>query len=101
LNGSFFVNTVRPVPSDFDPRKHLKNLAERGIGFDRAADFDWAAALICKDDRKDYGEDRYVAIGPIGGRLHVLVFTPREGRPRVISLRKANERERTLYHGTG
>lgn len=33
----------------------------------------------------------------IGDRLHMLVFTPREGAVHVISLRKANERERTRY----
>jgi uncharacterized DUF497 family protein len=36
-------------------------------------------------------------MGPIAGRLHVLVFTPRAGAIHVISLRKANDRELRLY----
>lgn len=54
-------------------------------------------AFIVEDRRRDYGERRYQAMGPIDGRLHVLVFTPRAGAIHVISLRKANDRELRLY----
>jgi uncharacterized DUF497 family protein len=54
-------------------------------------------AFIVEDRRRDYGERRYQAMGPIAGRLHVLVFTPRAGAIHVISLRKANDRELRLY----
>jgi uncharacterized DUF497 family protein len=52
---------------------------------------------IIPDLRRDYGEARYWAVGPIGGRLHVLAFTMRGQVLRAISLRKANERERRRY----
>lgn len=77
---------------DKDPDKEDRNLAERGLSMDLAEYLDWATALIWEDTRKDYGERRYCVLGFIEDRLHSVVFTPREGKPRVISLRKANKR---------
>lgn len=53
--------------------------------------------MIEEDDRKDYGERRYRALGFIGDRLHAVVFTPRAGKVHVISLRRANKREVKQY----
>ena len=55
------------------------------------------ATLTVEDDRQDYGEDRFITIGFLDATMVVLVWTPREGAHRIISMRKANERERTLY----
>ena len=82
---------------DKDPDKEDRNLAERGLSFDLAEHLDWATALIWEDTRKDYGERRYCVLGFIEARLHSVVFTPRAGKPRVISLRKANKREVKRY----
>lgn len=82
---------------DKDPRKELRNIAARGLSLDLAELLDWTTALIWEDTRKDYGEPRYCVLGYIAGRLHSVVFTPREGKPRVISLRKANKREVKRY----
>lgn len=49
------------------------------------------------DDRRYYGEQRFVAYGFIGPRLHVAVFVERAGVHRLISLRKANQKERDYY----
>lgn len=83
----------------FDPAKSAANEADptRGFGFDAAARFDFEAALIAEDDRNDYGETRYVGIGPLDGRVHVIVFTLRGPVLWVISLRKANKREIRRY----
>jgi len=81
----------------YDPAKSERNDAERGLPFDLAADFEWDLALIFRDMRKDYGELRYLALGPIGERLHVVVFTLRGDTVHVISLRKANRRERRRH----
>lgn len=81
----------------FDPAKNERNIATRGISFERAAAFEWDTALIAEDSRRDYGEGRFQALGIIDGRLHVLVFTPRAGKTHVISLRKANQREVKRY----
>ncbi len=82
---------------EFDPAKNERNIRERGLSFDMATDVDWDSALIIEDDRRDYGERRFRAFGFIGDRLHAVVFTPREGGIRVISLRKANQREVKSY----
>ena len=82
---------------EFDPAKSAWNEAERGIPFSLAAQFDLGSALVAKDTREDYGEDRFRAIGRIGDRLHVLIYTPRGETLRVVSLRKANARERKAY----
>ena len=47
--------------------------------------------------RKDDGETRYAALGPIEGRLHCVCFTVRGNKLRIISLRKANEREVKIW----
>jgi uncharacterized protein len=88
------------VTITYDPDKNEKNVALRGISFDRAADFEWSSALVVEDNRKDYGEARFQAFGFIEERLHVLVFTPRAGDVHVISLRKANQREVKRYEAT-
>jgi uncharacterized protein len=82
---------------DFDPAKNARNIEMRGISFEDASRFEWERALIIHDTRRNYGELRYRAFGFIENRLHALVFTPREGVIRVISLRKANQREVLRY----
>ncbi len=77
---------------DFDPVKDRINQEKHGIGFDRVEDFDFDTAVFEVDPRH-YTETRYRAIGWIGDRLYMLVYTIRSGRIRVISLRKANKRE--------
>jgi hypothetical protein len=55
----------------FDPAKNERNVKERGISFALSAEFDWTTALVLRSDRA--GEARYMAVGEIEGRLHVLV----------------------------
>ena len=55
------------------------------------------ATLTVEDDREAYGEDRFITIGFLDATMVVLVWTPRDGAHRIINMRKANERERTLY----
>jgi uncharacterized DUF497 family protein len=82
---------------EFDPEKNAGNIELRGISFEDVARFEWHGAIIIPDTRRDYGEPRYRAFGFIDTRLHALFFTPREGKMRVISLRKANRREMLRY----
>jgi uncharacterized DUF497 family protein len=76
----------------FDSKKSARNLLERGLPFERAMDFDFETATFVKDERRDYGEDRMIAIGYFERRLHVLCFLDTPGGVRVISFRKASER---------
>lgn len=82
---------------EWDEAKRTANLAKHGVDFSLADDFAWDSALIMPDQRLEYGEQRFIAIGWIGERLHVLVFTPRGESVRIIGLRRANTREVTLY----
>ena len=84
---------------EFDENKSLKNRQDpsRGFGLDLAAQFEWGASVSFLDTRKDYGEMRRISIGPIHGRLHVMVWTRRDREVRIISLRKANKREVRFY----
>lgn len=82
---------------EFDPIKSEKNARDRGLPFHRATEFDWETARYVQDVRKDYSERRFVAIGYLEERLHVLWFTPISGGVRIISIRKANLRETRRY----
>ena len=63
----------------------------------RAGEVFDGATLTVGDDRLDYGEDRFITIGFLDDAMVVLVWTPRDDAQRVISIRKADERERRLY----
>jgi uncharacterized protein len=82
---------------EFDGAKDLANREKHGLSLAVAAEMDFAAARIIPDLRRDYGEARYWAVGPIGGRLHVLASTMRGQVLRAISLRRANQRERKRH----
>lgn len=77
--------------------KNAFNLREHKIGFEAAEQFDWDSAEIEIDDREDYGELREQALGFIGDVLYTLVFTERGDVTWIISLRKANNKERDKY----
>lgn len=82
---------------DFDLQKSIRNVLNRDLPFSLAAEFDWETAYYFEDCRNPYPEQRFVAIGYLKGRLHVLCFTPITAGVRVISFRKANSREIKRY----
>jgi uncharacterized DUF497 family protein len=83
----------------YDPEKRATTLADpnRRLDFDDAVQVFAGSTIDVLDDRKDYGEVRWVTYGILSGRMVALVWTPRgEGR-HIISMRKANEREKKIY----
>lgn len=82
---------------EFDPQKSERNQQERNLPFDLVEFFEWQTALIIPDVRYDYPEPRFTAAGFLQQRLHIVVFTPIAGGIRVISFRKANQREKQKY----
>ncbi len=50
-----------------------------------------------EDTRPGYDEDRFVTVGWLDARMVVLVWTPRGEVRRIISMRKANDREKAFY----
>ena len=85
------------MPIAFDAAKRAATLAARGLDMARAGEVLAGATLTVDDDRWEYGEERFITIGFLDEAMVVLVWTPRDGTHRIISMRKANERERTLY----
>jgi uncharacterized DUF497 family protein len=85
---------------EWDEAKREKTLAERGLDFAHVALVDWTMALTAEDARAVYAEPRFVTMAPISNRLCVFAWCWRGGSMRVISLRKANERERKRYAET-
>ena len=81
----------------YDPEKRAKTLAERGLDFDDAVQVFTEPTIDVLDDRKDYGEIRWVTYGILNGRMVALVWTPRGKGRHIISMRKANEREKKVY----
>ena len=79
----------------YDPVKNERNIRERGLSFERAADFDFETAWIA--DYSRHGEKRRVAVSYLDKRLHLLCYIPRVDGIRVISFRKTNKREAKLY----
>ena len=83
----------------YDPEKRAKTLAERELDFEDAVQVFAGTTIDFIDDRQDYGEERWISIGWLNGRLVALVWTPRDGSRHIISMRKCNDRERTKYEG--
>ena len=82
---------------EWDENKRIANLARHKVDFFEAIEFEWDTALETIDDRFDYGEERWVALGFIGNKLYVMVYTFRDPNIRLISLRKATKLEKTYY----
>ena len=81
----------------YDPVKRHRTLVERGLDFDDAEQVFSSNHLTVPDDRKEYGELRYITIGHLGSRMVVIVWTPRSDSRRIVSMRKANDREQKIY----
>jgi uncharacterized protein len=77
----------------FDPAKRAACLVHRGLDFADAAEVFAGRHATHRNDREDYGELRYITAGFLAGRLVVMVWTPRDGARRIISMRHAHERE--------
>ena len=84
----------------FNSTKDAINKEKHSISLGAASDFEWDDAVVWPDERKDYGESRMVGIGYIGNRLYFIVFVDRGDERRIISLRKANKREESIYAQT-
>lgn len=82
---------------EFDPAKRDKTLQERGLDFARATEVFAGHHFTGVDTRADHGETRQITVGKLDDRMVVLVWTLRGSARRIISMRKANEREQERY----
>jgi uncharacterized DUF497 family protein len=85
---------------EWDENKNIVNKEKHKISFETAQYVFLDPAAPRAFDRTINGEDRWHIIGKILGVIVVLVvYTERNGNTRIISARKANKKERILYHG--
>jgi uncharacterized protein len=85
---------------EWDAAKSARNEEERGLPFELAALLFDGLVIERIDDRRDYGETRYRAIGVVGDVVWHCVYTPRGAARRIVSLRYANRKERDAYRAT-
>lgn len=82
---------------EWDEAKNTINIEKHGYSFHDAHELFEGDRLEFLDDRKDYGEPRHIILGFIQDRMVVAVYTRRSETVRIISLRKANTREKERF----
>jgi uncharacterized protein len=86
------------VQFEWDNQKEKSNLEKHSISFHDAKKVFESVRFTLVDTRMDYGEERIVTTGLIDKRLCVVVYTKRNDIIRIISARRANEREQRRYY---
>ena len=83
---------------EWDPAKAAANLRKHGVTFHFARRAFGGRMLERRDGRRDYREERWAGLVQIDGRVYAIVWTARgDNTVRLISARKANERETRKY----
>ena len=82
---------------EWDEAKNRKNVSKHGLSFEDAEVVLSGPCVTFEDDRFDYGEERFITLGLLAGRLVVVAHSPREEGTRIISMRKANRSEQKIY----
>jgi len=80
-----------------DPNKSRANYFKHGIVLEFAQYLEWANKMAWIDDRHNYNEDRMRGLVPLEGKIYAVVYVLRAESTRMISLRKANNREMKQY----
>jgi uncharacterized DUF497 family protein len=81
---------------EWDEVKRRTNLAKHGVDFFSVQRFNWDSAIYFMAE-EHHGERREIAVGLIGDVPHLLVYSDREDRCRVISLRRATRHETKIW----
>jgi uncharacterized DUF497 family protein len=85
---------------EWDDRKAAQNVAKHGVPFEYAARVFLDPHRLDSQDNRHHSEERWLTLGKIEGRLFAVAYTPRGTVLRLISARKANERELRKYNET-
>ena len=99
LKFQLICSNINEMNVEYDENKRMATLEARGLDMARSSTILDGPTLTVRDSRKEYGEERNISIGFLDGTMVVLVWTLRGDVHRIISLRKANERERRFYAG--
>ena len=82
---------------EWDEDKRQDTISRRGLDFADLLDVDLESLRTWPDERQNYGEVRLISYAYLHGRLCTFCWTRRDNRLRIISMRKANERECKRY----
>jgi uncharacterized protein len=82
---------------EWDAAKRRANYAKHGLDFRDAEKVFQGITLTAEDNRQDYGEKRFISLGLLEDMVVVVVYTARSEKIRIISMRKANQREKKAY----
>jgi hypothetical protein len=86
------------VALEWDERKRLSNLRKHRIDFTDLEPMFEGPVSDRADRRREYGEDRRIAVGRVGGMIVSVVYTWRGEACRIISARRANRHEREDFY---
>lgn len=97
--------TERPFPPpetislrfEWDTEKNKANVTKHDLGFENARRAFSGPMLSRSDNRRDYGEQRWIGLGRIEDAVVVIAYTVRSDKVRIISARKANRNEAKTY----
>ena len=84
--------------SSCNPPKQTSNRKKHGLDLADAKDVIESGLTVTFEDRRfDYGEERFVTLGPLGDMLVAIVTAESEDHIRIISMRKADRHEKAIY----
>jgi uncharacterized protein len=82
---------------EWDERKRVENFRSRNVDFREAAGIFDGPVVEVEDQRADYGERRFRALGFCDGEYLVVVYTWRGEKRRIISAWRVGEHGRRRY----
>ena len=86
------------MTSDFDPKKDVVNLKKHGVSLSEGDGVLNDPLAITVEDESAKDDQRFVTIGMnVFGSLTVVVHTSRGDAVQIISVRKADPKERRAY----
>lgn len=94
---SIHVVYTKIGPFEWDPDKSESNFQKHGYEFDICKQLFLEDLVDTVDDKRHYGEERRIATGAVATTVLVAVYTWRNQRRRIISVRRANRNERKTY----
>ena len=92
-----YLQSVKAMRFEWDEAKNQANRRKHGLDFADAHLVFAGRTLTFEDLRQPYDEPRYLTVGALAGRMVIIAHTLRGDATRIISMRKANARERTRY----
>jgi uncharacterized DUF497 family protein len=83
---------------EWDENKNISNTIKHGINFGQAKQVFNDPYKIVFESEQESGEKRFIILGEILDLLYSVIYTMRNTIIRIISVRRANEKERNRYY---